>query len=180
MFIKGGIEVPEFIKSGEIKIGFGGTEGIIGHSSSIIIRNGKVIFLGKATLGRGISIRADERCITFGNNFSCNKNCFFSSNSLLKFGNDVLLGWNISVRDNDGHPIWNENVKNIDCSPIIIGNHVWIAADVDILKGVIVPDDCVIDCRSLVTKKFDDKFKNSIIAGIPANCIKTNIKWERE
>lgn len=177
---RGGIEVFDSAGSGAVKIGFGGTDGIVGQSSSIIIRNGKVKFLGKANLASGVSIRADKGCITFGDNFSCNKNCFFSSNSLVKFGNDVLLGWNISIRDGDGHPIWTSNVKNDDCSPIMIGNHVWIAADVDILKGAMVPDGCIVACRSLVTKKFDDKFKDSVIGGIPAKCIKTNIKWERE
>ncbi len=177
---KGGIEVPEFVGSGDIKIGFGGTDGIMGQPSSIIIRNGKVKFLGKATLASGVSIRADTGDIIFGNNFSCNKNCFFSSNCLVSFGENVLLGWNISIRDGDGHPIWTRKVKNDDSSPIIIGNHVWIAADVDILKGAMIPDGCIVACRSLVTKKFDDKFQNAVIGGIPAKCIKTDIRWEKE
>lgn len=137
-----------------------------------------MIFQGKANLGSGVSIRADKGCITFGDNFSCNKNCFFASNSMVTFGNNVMLGWNVSIRDNDGHPIWTENVKSKDGTPIIIGNRVWIAADVDILKGVQIPDESIIACRSLVTKKFDDTFRNSVIGGVPAKCIKTNVKWE--
>ena len=172
--------VSDFVNSGQIKIGFGGTDGIMGHSSTVIIRKGKVTFLGRANLASGVSIRADKGFITFGNNFSCNKNCFFASKSMVTFGNDVMLGWNVSIRDNDGHPIWTENVKKQDGLPIVIGNHVWIAADVDILKGVRIPDGSIVACRSLVTKKFDDKFKNAVIGGVPAKCIKTNVKWDIE
>lgn len=44
-----------------------------------------------------------------------------------------------------------------------IGNHVWIASHVDILKGCFVPDGCVLGFKSLVTSKFNDE--NCIIAG---------------
>ena len=53
----------------------------------------------------------------------------------------------------------------------------WIAANVDILKGVHVGDGCVIGYRSCLTKSIEDE--HCLIAGYPAKILKRNIFWER-
>lgn len=58
-----------------------------------------------------------------------------------------------------------------------IGEHVWIASYVDVLKGVNIPDGSVIAYRSCVTKAFNEK--GSLIAGYPAKVIRDNIEWKR-
>ena len=180
------------IKRGKIKIhgdynkrilfGFGGTEGICGNRNSYLIigNEGIVEFYGKAFFGAGSSIRCDHGTLKFGNNFWCNKNCFFSCSEGISFGDDVLLGWNVNIRDTDGHDIVydqarsDKNSHNHECQ---IGNHVWLASCVDILKGVSIPSGSVVSYRSCVTKTFYKE--RSLIAGYPAKVIRENIEWRR-
>lgn len=141
-------------------------------------KEGKIIFNGHASFSQGVSIRVDKGNLIFGKNFSANRNSFFSCSEGVKIGNDVLVGWNVNIRDSDGHPIYKlndlKNTTNIN-KPVIIGNNVWIAANVDILKGVVIPDKCVIGYNSCVTKKFTES--NCIIGGYPAKTIQNNIDW---
>lgn len=142
-------------------------------------KNGRIIFNGKAEFARGISIRVGEGKLVFGDNFSCNRNCFFTSSSNVEFGDNVLIGWNVNVRDSDGHKVYNSDGLKVDNSikPVYIGNNVWIAANVDILKGVKIMDNTVVAYRSCVTKEMLEG--NCIIAGFPAKIIKNNILWEK-
>ena len=93
-------------KFGIVSIGFHGSEGLEKNRTSIIIKEGIIRFKGKANLSSGTSIRVDVGNLIFGNEFSCNNNCFFSCSAGITFGEDVLLGWNINVRDSDGHVIY--------------------------------------------------------------------------
>ena len=68
-----------------------------------------------------------------------------------------------------------ENEKKVSQLPVEIGNHVWIAAFVDILKGVNIPSDSVVAYRSCVTKPFFNE--HSLIAGYPAKQIKEQVNW---
>ncbi|MCB2295311.1 acyltransferase [Clostridium algoriphilum] len=167
-----------------IKINFGnGSDGVnysYKKTGYIDVREkARIIFNGKADFSSGVSIRVDHGDLTFGNNFSCNKTCFFSCSKEVTIGNDVLLGWSINIRDSDGHTI--SNLNDIDivqktCKPVVIGNHVWLASKVDILKGTIIPDDCIVGYNSCVTRKFVEK--NCIISGYPAKIIKKDVNWQ--
>lgn len=151
---------------------------LTGKKTTIYIEDGgTIVFDGEASIGRGSSLCASGGMITIGNKFSCNANCFIYCQNRITIGEDVLLGWNINIRDNDGHPLTDENGLIINPSKeIIIGNCVWIASYVDILKGVSLPDGTVVGTRSLVTHSVDKK--NTLIAGIPAKIIKEQIFWK--
>ena len=170
----------------KIKIGFNtGTQGIEKSEKGGYISvssKGKLEFTGTADLKEGITILiTNSGKITFGDQFSCNRNCCFSSDSKIEFGNDVLLGWNVNIRTSDGHPVCKvddeRQILNL-ARPVRIGNHVWIAANADILKGVDIQDNCIIGYRSCVTKSILEK--NVVIAGYPARIVKRDIQWRRE
>ncbi|MBW9145268.1 acyltransferase [Clostridium sp. CM027] len=161
-----------------------GSNGVNSSSKKIgyfdVQKKGRIIFNGKADFSSGVSIRVDSGDLTFGNNFFCNKTCFFSCSKNITIGNDVLLGWGVNIRDSDGHTIFNLNDSNIDentSKPVVIGDHVWLAAKVDILKGIEIPDDCIVGYNSCVTRKFIDK--NCIISGYPAKVIKKDVNWQK-
>ena len=142
-------------------------------------KNSKMIFNGKATFSRGISIRIEGGKIEFGKNFECNRNCCLACNDNIQFGDDVLIGWNVNFRDNDGHKLYDMDKGELTNSnrSIKIGNQVWIASYVDILKGSNIKDNCVVGYRSCVIKEFNES--NCVIAGYPAKIVKRNIEWKK-
>lgn len=98
----------------------------------------------------------------------------------ITIGDDCMFSYGIHVRTTDSHPILDSNAKRINsASDIYIGKHVWIGADVMLLKGTVIPDGCVIGARSMVTASLDANI-NSMIVGMPAKVIKENISWKRE
>nr|WP_303237112.1 hypothetical protein [uncultured Bilophila sp.] len=76
----------------------------------------------------------------------------------------------------DGHTLFDENRNILNANaPVHIGNHVWIGYAATLRKGATVPDGCQVAAGSIVNKAF--KETNSILAGIPARCIRSNIQW---
>ena len=94
-------------------------------------------------------------------------------------GKNCMLSYGIFIRTYDGHTIYDTTTKQAINPPqdVKIGNHVWIASDCKILKGSIIPSNCVVGTSSIVTKAFDEQ--NCIIAGNPARVVKQNINWDR-
>ena len=58
------------------------------------------------------------------------------------FGRDVMIGRNVVVYDSDHHQILNEagEVTNRP-EPVIIGDHVWLATNALVLKGVTIGEE---------------------------------------
>ncbi len=86
----------------------------------------------------------------------------------------------IIVRTSDSHPIYDTLTKQRINSPkpVNIGNHVWIAPNTKIMKGAIIPDNCIIGSDTTITKTFSEP--NSLIVGRPAKVVRTNVDWTRE
>ena len=162
-----------------VRIGFGGSLGISRNRSLVSLVGGGIIdFKGRATFCEGTVIRLDGGHLEFGHGFYSNKNCGFYCCREMSFGDDCLLGWNVTFRNSDGHAIFGPDGQLSNApSDVRIGSHVWIAANVDVFKGANVPDGCVVAAHSLVTKDFDEM--NSLIGGIPAKVIRRGVSWER-
>lgn len=100
-------------------------------------------------------------------------------NLSVNIGNDCLFAKDIIIRPSDGHKIYDKEtneIKNIGKS-IDIGNHIWVAGNTAILKGVKIHDDCVIGLGSIVTKSTTEP--NAVYAGNPAKLVKRNINWKK-
>ena len=100
------------------------------------------------------------------------------NNKIFKIGENCMFGQNISFMMGDWHTIFDKNTKeciNATSQGIIIGNHVWLARHVNILKDVQISDNSIVGLGSIVTKKFTEE--NCIIAGTPAKIVKKNINW---
>ncbi|NER11529.1 antibiotic acetyltransferase [Muriicola jejuensis] len=60
---------------------------------------------------------------------------------------------------------------------IIIGNDVWIGANVSLMEGIVIGDGSIIAANAIVTK---DVAPYSIMGGVPAKLIKKRFKEEEE
>jgi acetyltransferase-like isoleucine patch superfamily enzyme len=171
------IEIPGNAPRFSIKLGSPESTDIQSWSRNYIFIDGIVTFKGFAVFGKGFSIYvANQSSLIIGENFCANCNLHLSSVMGIRFGKDVLIGWNCTFRDGDGHKINNVLGKK----PIVVGDSVWIGAFCDIVKGAAIKDHCVIATHSLVTERSCIESRpNSILGGIPAKVIKENISWER-
>lgn len=93
----------------------------------------------------------------------------------VSIGCRCLVGSNVSITDNDGHPLDPaERATNLPLPaeayiPVRIGDDVWIGEGASILKGVTIGDGAVIGAKSIVTR---DVPPFTVVAGLPARVVK--------
>lgn len=149
-----------------------------------LLLNGK----GKISFGKNVQIgvvnspnyyshysyfeaRNSESEISIGNNVSINNHCSIEALSKITIQDNVMIGINCSILDNDGHSLEIDN--RLSGSPksaeIVIEKNVFIGDNVTILKGVTIGEHSVVGNGSVVTKSVPS---NVIVAGNPAQIIK--------
>ncbi|MBD5267743.1 MAG: sugar O-acetyltransferase [Bacteroides sp.] len=108
--------------------------------------------------------------ITTGLNFYANFNMVILDEAPVTFGDNVFIAPNCGFYT-AGHPLDAESRnKGLEYArPITVGNNVWIGANVSVLPGVTIGDNCVIGAGSVVNK---DIPADSVAAGNPCKVIK--------
>lgn len=129
----------------------------------------------------------DNAILKIGVEFSINGNYRITADlgTSILIGDDCMFSYDISMRSNDGHSIFDvvskDNINSTDdvnrSRSIVIGNHVWIGERAYILYNTQIGDGSIIGAMSLVKGRIPN---NCIMAGIPAKVIKRNIAWSRE
>ena len=109
--------------------------------------------------------------ISIGDNVSINNAFSAVAFSKITIQNNVLIGVNCSIIDNDGHDLdaHKRNNANIKVEDVFIAENVFLGDDVTILKGVTIGKNSVIGNGSIVTKSIPE---NVIAAGNPAKVIR--------
>lgn len=120
---------------------------------------------GSIVIGKDFTMEGGEIAATEGESITIGEDCMFSSD--------------VEIRNGDSHVILvKETGKRTNyAKPIIIGNHVWLTAHVRVLKGSVIPDECIVGNSSVLSGKFD--IPNSVFAGNPAKQVKTGMTWNR-
>ncbi|ODQ66030.1 trimeric LpxA-like protein [Nadsonia fulvescens var. elongata DSM 6958] len=108
--------------------------------------------------------------ISFGTNFYSNFNLTLLDCSIIKIGNDVLFGPNVTL-STATHPtdptLRRQGVEF--AKPIEIGDNVWLGSNVVVLPGVTIGNGSVIGSGSVVTKSVPE---NCVVVGIPGKVIR--------
>lgn len=175
------ITLPSNLKTGGIKIGvnygpFGKGRGE--HTYFQVQSTGKLGFEGKCNINAGSIVNISTGECTLGKQFAANAGFLLSCENQITFGDDVLLGWDCTVIDGDGHSISSigDEKKIINASkPIRVGNHVWMGAKVTVLKGSEIAQNSIVAYGSIVTQRYADS--NVLLCGRPAQIIKECVKW---
>jgi maltose O-acetyltransferase len=109
--------------------------------------------------------------ILIGNNVSINNNCSIEAFSKIIIQDNVLIGINCVILDNDGHNLGvDKRLTGIPKSEeIVIQKNVFIGDNVTILKGVTIGENSVIGNGSIVTISIP---ANVIAVGNPAKIVK--------
>lgn len=126
-----------------------------------------------------------ELYIGDGSTFENNYHISVQENTECRFGNDCMVSNDLIIRTNDGHTIFDHNIKeniNTELSisrerKIIIEDHVWIGQRCAVLYNTHIRKNSIVGLGSIVKGKFP---ANSMIAGVPAKMIRSNISWSRK
>ena len=162
-----------FASSATIKLLFGSTPSDINLGHDVRIK--------------GILISEYGGKITMGDHCTIGKNSNIYSVENVSIGAYTAISRNVSISDNNNHPVNPEDRKIIrvtpdgsverswkyaDHKPIIVGENCWIGEYSRICKGVTIGEGSIVAANAVVTK---DVPPFSIVAGNPARIVKENI-----
>lgn len=165
------------IKKGMVKLGYNGSGFVSENNTYLSINNGTLVLNNNVTIAEGFSIFIDNGYVEIGEHFYSNRNFQIQSEEKIIIGKDCLVGWNVSLRDTDGHKIYHNKKMSNEKGNININNHVWIASNCSILKNSCISKGSIIGCNSLV-HGINMTEDNCIIAGTPAKVIKKQVSWK--
>ncbi len=106
--------------------------------------------------------------ITIGERTFINMGCSFQDWGGISIGDDCLIGHNCTICTVN-HSKDPDRRGDMTCSPVRIGDKVWIGANVTILPGVTIGDGAIVAAGAVVNK---DVEWNTIAGGVPAKFIK--------
>ena len=105
-----------------------------------------------------------------GDNFYSNYNLTILDVSIVRIGNNVKCGPNVSILT-PTHPV--DPTLRYDqldnALPVTVGNGVWLCGSCTILGGVTVGDGSIVAAGAVVNK---DVPPNTVVAGVPARVVK--------
>ena len=153
--------------------------GVIERSSLSIGENAKLEAAGDFSIGPGthISISKGGQLFLGGKDkesasgITCRTRIMVEQD--VRIGKDCIIAWGCFISDSDWHTI----KGSPRCIPVHIGDHVWIAHDVSVLKGACIPEGCIVAPKSaVVARQFQP---NSLLAGQPAVVKRNEVYWHR-
>lgn len=163
------------LKFGMISFGINQIFNSCNSYKTIIENDGVIVFKGTATFQSGIVLKTFKTGkIEFGLKFSLGRLSQIISKSNILFGDYDRCSWNVYISDTDFHYIKNletGEVKN-NTKRISIGSNCWIANNVSISKGSIIPNNSIVASNSYVNKVFYES--NTLLAGAPASIKRRN------
>ena len=122
------------------------------------------LYIGNRFLMRGGSrIRVSEgSSLTIGNNVGIGPNCMVACHERITIGDNVQLSPNVQIYDHDHDYRHVDGLKSnhFKSTEIVIGNNVWIGANVVILRGTKIGNGSVVAAGAVIKGNYDD---NSLI-----------------
>jgi carbonic anhydrase/acetyltransferase-like protein (isoleucine patch superfamily) len=94
---------------------------------------------------------------------SCLNGCLLSAKQEVEIGEKVLIGMGTRIFDSDQHAVDSDHPEVT--LPVRIDDYAWLAADVTILRGVVVGAHSVVATRSLVRTSIPP---HRVAFGVPA------------
>lgn len=103
---------------------------------------------------------------------NCNTTIICAKN--IQIGNDVMIGRNVTIRDNNGGHYMNLPGYK-ESRPVIIGDKVWLCEGCTIMPGVKIGDGAIIGAGSIV---YSSVPPNTMVSGNPAKIVEKNVLWK--
>lgn len=151
----------------------------IGKCRIDIVGNNNTIRIGSKSILTKVEfwIEDDNNTVTIGNDCGM-ESCVFvlMEGTSAYVGNGCYIAYGTVIRTGDSHSILDMDGNRTNPSQdVTIGDHVWLATDVTVLKGTHIADNCIVAANSTLGKHYEEP--NCIIGGMPAKVLKQNINW---
>jgi len=126
----------------------------------------------RVSVGEGTWLRSDVGTVQLyafaGAHIEVGPDCFLngchlSAKSSLRLGRSAWVGPGSRVFDSDQHDLDADHHELTQ--PVVLGDFVWVASDVTVLRGVEIGAHSVIGTRSLVTRSIPE---HTLAYGVPA------------
>ena len=133
----------------------------VSANTEISVDKGAELEIGNRFNMRGsarIRVRENGKLV-IGNNVSLNINNMIACHDSIEIGDDVQFSPNVQIYDHDHDFRAEGGVKagKYKTSPVKIGNNVWIGANVVILRGTVIGDECVIAAGTILKGMYPEK-----------------------
>lgn len=119
--------------------------------------------------------------IKISKNVRINENVFFQGAGGIEIGENTTLSYGATILST-GYDIsnWEENhiKKEHKNEKVILGENIWICANVTILPGIYIADNSIVASGAVVTQSLTEP--NCLYGGIPAKKIKILYHREKE
>lgn len=189
------VEIKQNCKITNLSMNVGSSSSVLFNREIIIEGDAKWSVLNDSKLEIGDrgrfshgAIRLNKNTkLIIGNDFSVgyNYNFVLYEYTSVFIGKDCMFSYNIFLRSNDGHSIFDiKSKKNINSTKdisknrkVLIGNHVWIGMCVTLLYNTNIGQGSIIGAASVVKTRIPN---NCIAAGVPAKIIRKDIAWSRK
>ena len=144
---------------------------ILGHAEILIGDN--VTLSGQLNIITGRF--SDNPQLIIGDNVFIGHNTLFSVNKRIEIKDNASIAGGCRIADSDGHPSeWKKRAEEAeltddDMKPVVIGEHAWVGANVQILKGITIGPRAIIGAGSVV---ISDVPADTLAMGSPARKVR--------
>jgi len=119
----------------------------------------RVVSPGKLRMGDGVQPALS---------LAASGNCYLQANNGIVIGSGTIFAPGVKIISAN-HDLSCDLSEWFPADPVRIGVRCWLGANVVILPGVTLGDDCVVGAGALVTKSFPS---GSVLVGVPAKVIR--------
>ena len=142
----------------------------------LYVAKGGSLNLGPGTLiGYGADVEVfSNATLTFKGHGGSNIGLTLICGNHVELGEGVIIGRNVTIRDNNGsHYINRQGYRN--SMPVIIGDKAWLCESCTIMNGVHVGDGAIVGAKSFVIRNVP---AHTMVSGHPAEVIDEDVLWK--
>lgn len=128
----------------------------------------------------GEHVKFSGQLLVVGNHTTAIDCYILARDKSVTIGQSCMISRGIEIRATDVYKVYDIDTNarvNKAHTNVILGDHIWIAANVTISKSVSIASGCIIAAGAFVNKPVETP--NCMIAGTPAKIIRQNVRWER-
>ena len=142
----------------------------------LLVESNATLNLGpNTTISYGADIEVFQNAtLTFKGHGGANIGLTVICGNHIEFGDGVMMGRHVTVRDNNGsHYINRQGYKN--SMPVIIGDKAWLCESCTIMNGVKVGDGAIVGAKAFVISKVP---AHTMVSGHPAQVVDEDVLWK--